>query len=391
MARELQSVCDINPRQRQILQVLWHEGRMSRWEFHQRLKAHPNLIGADVAALLELGLLRECESEPNGPGRPRVPLELDPENWHVIGLAFVRGRVEASRLNLKGEVLGKVRTREAADPQKLVSQAHALLKELLSEKSAAVGISASGFINPVTKTILSRTVISPQNAVSLAGICSDVGDRLLVLENNMHAVAARWLLTQQTTAGEDVLIARFDDGQVGAALLVEGRPNRGCVVSANELGHMRFFADTEECYCGHTGCLERIVSTDFLRRRGGAGTLAERVAQHTGGDEGLRLMIDYLSAALANAVNFVRPHRLVLVSDLIAHGGFTEALLRLVRSRILPQVAPEVKIDLWQAPATQHAETAGWLALASLYREGWETAAMTTESSENPAKLATAG
>jgi predicted NBD/HSP70 family sugar kinase len=112
------------------------------------------------------------------------------------------------------------------------------------------------------------------------------------------------------------------------------------------------------------------------------------VAQFTGTDESLRLMIDYLSAGLANAVNFVRPHRLVLVSDMIAHGSFTEALLRLIRSRILPQLAQEVKIDLWQGPATQHAETAGWLALASLYREGWETTAVTPEEAETAGELA---
>jgi hypothetical protein len=189
MAKEKQTICDINTRQRQILQLLWREGRMSRWEFHQRLHAHPNLIGADVAALLELGLILERESEPSGPGRPRVPLEIDPNNWHVVGLALTRGHVEISRLSLRGELIGKVRAREASDPKKLVASAHALLKETVSEKTAAVGISAFGFVNPANRTILSKSMIS-QELVSLAGMCRDVGDRLLVLENNMHALAA---------------------------------------------------------------------------------------------------------------------------------------------------------------------------------------------------------
>ena len=92
------------------------------------------------------------------------------------------------------------------------------------------------------------------------------GDRPLVLENNMHALAAWWLLMHQAESDEDVLLVSIMDGQMGAALLIDGRPNRGCATGANEIGHMRFFVDTETCYCGHPGCLERVVSTEFMKQ-----------------------------------------------------------------------------------------------------------------------------
>jgi predicted NBD/HSP70 family sugar kinase len=145
---------------------------------------------------------------------------------------------------------------------------------------------------------------------------------------------------------------------------------------------VRFFVDTEVCYCGHPGCLERIVSTEFLRRRGVAsGTLMEHAARF--GSEGERIngnaaaakamgeVVDYLSAGLANAVNFIRPNRLVLASEMTRFPAFSDALLRATRARLLGQLVERVRIDLWDQVDSHSAETAGWLALASLYREGW--------------------
>src|SRR5207248_711724 len=80
----------------------------------------------------------------------------------------------------------------------------------------------------------------------------------IALENDVHAAAARWMLTHRSSEDQDVLLVGFDDGELGATMLIGGRANRGCVNSANELGHTRFFVETERCYCGHTGCLERI-------------------------------------------------------------------------------------------------------------------------------------
>jgi predicted NBD/HSP70 family sugar kinase len=165
--------------------------------------------------------------------------------------------------------------------------------------------------------------------------------------------------------------------------LVDGRPNRGCATGANELGHMRFFVDTETCYCGHPGCLERICSTEFLRRRGvTSGTLFEHAARYgteaarTNGnvaaDRAIDEVLEHVSAGLANAVNFIRPNRLVLTSELTRYPAFTDALLRSIRGRLLHELVKRVRIDQWDQVDSHSAETAGWLALASLYREGWD-------------------
>src|SRR5205814_9642116 len=100
-------IVDLDARQQEILRLLWSSGRMSRWELHRRTGVNPNAVGVDVAGLLNGGIIRECQSEVAGPGRPRIPLEIDPTVRHVVGLSISPGRVETARLSLRGSLLGR--------------------------------------------------------------------------------------------------------------------------------------------------------------------------------------------------------------------------------------------------------------------------------------------
>ena len=381
-ARNGGGVVDLDSRRREILRLLWRGGRMSRWELHRQTGVNPNAVGVDVAALLDHGIVRECPSEIVGPGRPRIPLEIDPSIRYVVGLSISPGRVQVGRLSLRGQLLGRVLSRDVTEPSKAIATAQSLLRESMTDKTLAIGLTVTGFVDPANRSILLSSSFAGQGGISLEPIYETAGERQVVLENNMHGLAAWWLLIHQAESDEDVLLVSIADGQMGAALLIEGRPNRGCATGANELGHTRFFVDTDVCYCGHPGCLERIVSTEFLRRRGVAtGTLFEHAARYGGtqtadGDPAaakvMADVVDYLSAGLANSVNFIRPNRLVLSSELTRYPAFSDALQRAIRSRMLHELVKRVRIDQWDQVDSHSAETAGWLALASLYREGWD-------------------
>src|SRR4051812_2629035 len=384
LAKELKQpngVAEIDSRQREILRLLWRGGKLSRWELHRQTGVNPNAVGVDVAALLGQGIIRECQTAVAGPGRPRIPLEIDPAVRHVIGLAVSPGRVEAGRLSLRGNLIGRPASRTTGDAAKTLPAAKALLKEHLSDQTLAIGLSVTGFVDPTERMTLLSSSFTGQHGASLAPLYEIAGDLPVILENNMHALAAWWLLMHQADADEDVLLVSIDDGQLGAALLIDGKPNRGCATGANELGHMRFFVDTEVCYCGHPGCLERICSTEFFRRRGVTnGTLMEHLSRYAEGEsfsDGAAAnkvvgeVLDYLSAGIANAANFIRPNRLVLTSESTRFSSFSDVLQRSIRSRMLNELVKRVRIDLWDQADSHSAETAGWLALASLYREGW--------------------
>ena len=383
----------IPSRHRVILQTLWNEGALSRWELHERTGIRPNTVGADTAALLEEGIIREGAptSSPRGRrmagakvteqprsksgrarGRPRVPLEIDPARRSVLGLAIRPGRVEVARMNLTGKLVGQGADRPITDAGRIIRTARDLLKDFVDDKTLCVGLATPGFADPEEHTILLSSAWPGQGEVSLQPIYEIAGKVPYLLENDMHALAARWLLAHRAEQRDDVLLVYFDDGQLGSALLVNGRPNRGCVTAANELGHTRLPVETERCYCGHVGCLERICSSNFLARTGKKkATLEERAAQFDHNDEGISRMIELLAMGISNAVNFTRVNRLVLVSQLTRHEAFADAIVDSVKGQMLAELTARTKIDLWNQPASQSAENACWLALASLYCEGW--------------------
>lgn len=371
------------PRESDLLALLWREGPLSRWELHQRMGLRANTVGQIAAGLIDRGVLREGAAAANGRGRPRVPLEIDPDRRQVLGLALEPGRIGYGRLNLRGERGGKVswqrgtagggkRTGRAATP--LIDKAVGLLSAAGSDRLAAVGVSVPGFIDLDRQVILLSSATPGQGSVSLQPL-HDAADRLgvpLVVENDMHALAAQWSLTHQADQRDDILLVSVRDGAVGAAVLVEGRPNRGCVGGGNELGHHRFLVDTEACYCGHRGCLERICSTAYLRRTDPrAPTLAQAVARFDPADGRVHEVVGHLATGLANAVNFIRPNRVVIASPLLASPRFGRALTDRTRAGLLGVLADRVRIDLWHQPTSAFAQAAGWLALTSLYRTGW--------------------
>jgi len=377
----------ITQEQRAVLRHLWREGAQSRSGLHELTGVAPNRVGLAAAVLLEQGVVRECQAQASRGGRPRVPLEIDPSQRHAIGLTIWPGAVSAARINLQGHLIGKPLARYVhGGSDRLVAAAASLLEKVRTEQTIGIGVSVPGFYDPLSRRILSGMVVPGEKPVSLVPLFDQAGDLPLTVENDMHALGARWLLTHRADAGQDVLLVNISDGALGAALLVGGRPNRGCVSSANELGHMRYLADTSRCYCGQTGCLERIFSAEYLHHvQGGdvsgamdaGGTLMERSARYHSdgggepGDEALETLYGYLANGIVNVVNFIRPHRLVLVSELIRYPGVCDLLTRSIRSRLLGELVNRVRFDLWDQPVANPAETAGWLALANLYYDGW--------------------
>ncbi|EQD32844.1 transcriptional regulatory protein, partial [mine drainage metagenome] len=95
---------DVDSNEKQILKLLWRHKALSRWEIHELTNNTPNQVGTDAAELIKQGLLRERIPNIAGPGRPRVPLEIDPSRRYVLGLAIRPGHVELARLNLRGDM-----------------------------------------------------------------------------------------------------------------------------------------------------------------------------------------------------------------------------------------------------------------------------------------------
>jgi predicted NBD/HSP70 family sugar kinase len=376
----LQSPDMLTRYERAILQTLWHRGPLSRWELHQATGMTPNQSGETVGQLLAQDLVQESEPRRRGRGRPAVPVSIDDKSRHVLGLAIQPGQVTVNSLSLRGEPTGEPTSVVVNAPTDLVDCAtQSLMAHQTSRPPLAIGLSLPGFVDPLEHAVLSSSAWrgeEPENSYlgTLEPIYKAAGDVPVVLDNDMHALTARWLLSYPEERADDLLLVHIEDGRFGASLVIGGRPNRGCVTGANEMGHTRFFVDTAQCYCGHTGCLERIVSTDYLHRLAPPeeGTLPEQAERYQSGHpESMETILDYLACGLGNALNFVRPERLVLVSSWLNHGTIQQALIDQTLKQAFPPIAERVRIECVTGPGTTSAENAGWLAIAELLEGNW--------------------
>lgn len=349
--------------------LIWRRGRTSRNELHRLTRTHPTLTGTAVARLVEAGVLREGDPIPSaGRGRPQVPLEVDLERRSVVGLAIGPGSIAIARADLRGKLRGDELSRPVPKRGDPVAAAAEMLAEALGDDALSIGLSITGLAVPREHRVLFSSSIGGASPSSLEPIYEVAGDVPVVLDNDMHALALRWLLGNAMPAG-DALIVGVDDGRLGASLLLRGCPHAGAVSAANELGHSRLAVETDPCYCGQSGCLERIFSTPQLSRLGAASgrPLADVIAHPRGDRRALDATLDLLITGVANAVNFVLPERLVITSPLARHATFTDAFRDRLPARVLPGLRERVELSFWEQPGVQSAETAAWLALADLF------------------------
>lgn len=362
----------ITQRDRKLANLIWRQGPLARAELHALSGVHPNQVGISVDRLLRQGLITEGVGKVEGRGRPSVPLEVRTTGIEVLGVSVSIGHVSSVRLDLRGGLRGTPRGSSSKDVARLIRLAATAVRKGVSPSVLAVGVSVPGLVDPDTRSLLFSSTDPRARNVSLDPIFEAAGGRNVVINNDQHALAARWLLTHRVDPGQDILLIGFDDGLMGAALVSGGRASSGCVMSANELGHTCLAVDTPRCFCGQVGCVERICSTEFIEHRGVKGlSLTELARSRAQAPEIFDEIVAHVAMGVANAINFARPHRLIFASPLAQQYTFVDALSAQVRQRVLPALAERVRIEWWDTPVSTSAENAGWLAIASIFYDGW--------------------
>lgn len=359
----------IGEREHAFAGILWRKPGLSRRDLHELTQTHPTLTGNAIASLINRGLIREGPIATSaGRGRPQVPLEVDPDRLAFIGLAISPEGVRVARVNAVGHATSGETSVQARSGQSPIPSAAALLRRTVDDRVLAIGVSVTGLVLPLEGKILFSSAIADARPVSISPLRTAAGNATLVLQNDMHALAQRWVMCNPPTSGDSLLVG-VEDGRLGAALLLNGRPHGGVVSGANELGHTRLDVDTDPCYCGQTGCLERIVSTAQLARLGAPSgrTLNEVLAEPKRDAKVVERLLHLLLHGIANAVNFIRPHQLIIASPLVRHAVLADAVQTRLPAFFLPGLRDRVIVRTWEQSNVQSAENAAWLALADVF------------------------
>ncbi len=264
-----------------------------------------------------------------------------------------------------------------------------LARDLLAETGnspAAVGVSFGGPVDAKRGVVrLSHHVAGWENA-PLADWLQSEFDAPVAVDNDANAAALGEFRFGAGQGCPNLLYVTVSTG-IGGGWIINGKPYAGAEGMAGEIGHTLVQPGGLPCVCGRRGCLEAEAcgpgianrarlylakagaqGEKLLQAAGGApeNITAKLVAQiAAGGDAFSRMVLlesaQRLGVGLANAINLMNPHCVILGGGVTKSG---ELWQRTVRQTADANTLPEISARIIPAAFSDDAPLWGALALA---------------------------
>jgi predicted NBD/HSP70 family sugar kinase len=293
-------------------------------------------VGRQVAQLLRAGLLRERpDLTPAGSvGRPRVPVEVDPDRFGVLGIHIGLRRTTFAAGDLRGRVLGAVDVpNPTGDPGEVFNLLTTRLRRFgerwAQRRVLQLGLVVGGQLS-ADRTRLRHPRLGWDSA-PVAEILDRVAGTDVVVVPQVEAMAgAEILLAPHPPTGSSLYV--YAREAVGSVLTVNGVvpvPTAG----PGTISHLPV-GGTAECHCGTVGCLEASTGDAQVAaaaHRAGivtAPSIARVIAAAEGGNRAAHELLVQRATLLGRGVALVRdvfnPDRVVLLGQ--AFTGYRPAL-----------------------------------------------------------------
>lgn len=294
----------------------------------------------------------------------------------VLGVDIGSYGLRVLLADLQGQqVLTDHRPFPEGDADAVVAQALDLTRTLLdragtsAQQLVRIGIGFGGPVDDVAGVTRLSHRLSGWERYPLAQRFEDAFDAPALIDNDANVIA---LGEASCGAGSEVnsLFYLHLSSGVGGGLVLGGRLYDGATTTAGEIGHAIVRYDGPPCSCGAKGHLESYVSVGGLLRRANelglrTDDLAEVFADGEPGQQTVAEATELLGTTLANVVNLIDPHMIVVGGIVARIGG--DRLLQAVHDRLLDALPPTMRRDLPVVSATfgYDSVAVGALALAA--------------------------
>ncbi|WP_406471005.1 ROK family protein [Streptomyces sp. NBC_01615] len=405
-----------------VLQRLYFDGPMSRYELGPATGLSSGSISNVVAELVADGLVEEAGSVDSDGGRPRTLLRVVPGSGHMIGVDVGETRVRVELFDLTLTELARTERplerpgyeadrplqRQEYDVDVIVGHIRDGIAEVLAatgiapEQLLGVGIGVPGI---VARTPERGAVVHGQtigwDAVPLESLlrstCELPDTVPYFADNGARTLGQAEMWFGAGRGARNAVVVLFGSG-VGACLVTEEVENGRSV----EWGHLTVRVRGRRCRCGALGCLEAYAGAEALldrwREEGGRppeGTDEETAltamlaAAYPAGDTEpdpvalavLEETAEYLGAGLSDLINLFQPERILIGgwAGLQLGTRFLPAVRRYAASYALRYPAERVSIDLGRLGPDAVTVGAAILPLADFFARGGRRAEPVSE------------
>ena len=285
-----------------------------------------------------------------------------------------------------------VNTPAQAKPEETIALMARLILQLLNRatelklKVNAVGMGIAGLIDGPNGIVITSPNLPAWKNVPLSQKLQEHTGLPVKIDNDVRSMALGEMAYGAGQNAENMLCLTVGTG-VGSAIIIKGEIYRGASLTAGEFGHVMMVSEGgRNCGCGNRGCLETVAGTEAVLtlaqqyvQKGLAPILAEKLATGQAltpqlvseaaeaGDLGARAVWqeigNWLGLALAGAVNFLNPEKIVIGGGISAAG---ELLLTPIKQAIQLHAfaSPAKTVEVLIATLGNHAGMIGAAVLA---------------------------
>lgn len=251
---------EITPTTRDIISTLLRGGPLPRIELARRLSLSPASLTKLTRPLVDIGLFQQLEPlDVAGTGRPAVPLSIDP-NWaHFLGVKLTADTAYAVLTDLSGTI---VRHSERSIADRSVEDVLADIVSLVNLCAAdvavaGVGVTLAGSVIRDRGHVISSAFLGWSD-VALAARIEQLLKIPVVVENDLRAltIARRWFDLSLTSFA----LVTFGAG-IGCGLVLDDRLVQGHSGASGLIDHLRVDDHGPTCTRGHRGCASGYATT----------------------------------------------------------------------------------------------------------------------------------
>lgn len=302
-------------------------------------------IKKNLEELENLNLIRCDEMEGGNLGRKAVSYAINENFRYTIGIHINKFVTSIAVLNLCGEV---IEVKRFSVPQENQSQAAFMellienIKEVIQkseipkEMFLGVGIGVPGPVDIKNGVVLTPPNIPILNYLPLKEILEARLECKVYVHKDTNVIAFAEYWFGEDKNAFDLTYIDVDMG-IGSGSIIDGRINVGANCIAGEFGHITLDINGPLCNCGKKGCLEALSSGIAILRD--LKDAVEKEPSHPLYEKKDHLKIEdvfemvemkdlltisilnksayYMGIAVANLINVMDPHRIVLGGILI--------------------------------------------------------------------------
>jgi len=360
---------DLQKLNRALVMRLIHKlGICSRAEVAKRSGLTKASITGITQQLIDAGVVKEVGLIDGAKGRRSIGLTLCLEHYLCIGIRLTRKDVRGGLFDVAGEIY--------ADEQRLIplnstpEDAMALMKDIIEKllqkgdgrKVLGIGLAVPGPIIYAEDKIAYMSAFPGWENISIKKELYEAFGIPVLLEHDAVCFAlSEWW--DRDSQNYRLMVCVLVGQGVGAGIVDGGRPIRGALGCAGEIGHMTLDIRGPRCDCGNYGCMEKYASTLALEKR-----MAEALktrpehplysrapgyreilkAVREGDELATELFteaVTYLGYGIVNLINLLNPD-IVVVTDSMAECDelMQKVLERTVSSRVSEKILSRTKL-----------------------------------------------